>query len=241
MAVETYIFSAEQGNYLIRLVVAHLLGDFVFQTKKMVENKKWLSKEMGLHISIVYGLTALFTGWWWTSWAIALTHYTIDGLKIEGQKRHWPTLRLFLLDQFLHVLVLLSLWALHFQLLDSLLEVARLPLTDYKISLLLMGYLLVTTPVGFLIKFSIQHIPMGTIPQRGKGGQTIGIFERLIILTFVLLNQYEAIGFLITGKSIIRFANQEEHIRSEYVLVGTMMSYGISILVGVFMRYLLSF
>ncbi|HWZ22996.1 MAG TPA: hypothetical protein VNW06_10105, partial [Cytophagaceae bacterium] len=67
----------------------------------------------------------------------------------------------------------------------------------------------------------------------------IGIFERIIILTFVLLGQYEAIGFLITGKSIIRFANKEEHLRSEYVLVGTMMSYAMSIIVGVSINWLL--
>ncbi len=52
------------------------------------------------------------------------------------------------------------------------------------------------------------------------GGRRIGQFEqRIIILTFVLLQQYEAIGFLITGKSIIRFAQRDENLRSEYVLV----------------------
>lgn len=73
-----------------------------------------------------------------------------------------------------------------------------------------------------------------------NGGRRIGQFERAIILTFVLLQQYEAIGFLITGKSIIRFAQRDENLRSEYVLVGTMMSYAFSILTGVLVRWLLN-
>ena len=55
-----------------------------------------------------------------------------------------------------------------------------------------------------------------------------------------LLNQYEAIGFLITGKSIIRFAQKDENLKSEYVLVGTMMSYAIAIITGVIINNLLN-
>ena len=72
-----------------------------------------------------------------------------------------------------------------------------------------------------------------------NGGKSIGIYERIIILTFVLMGQYEAIGFLITGKSIIRFVNKDEHIRSEYVLLGTMMSYMFAIVIGVLIKLLL--
>jgi hypothetical protein len=56
----------------------------------------------------------------------------------------------------------------------------------------------------------------------------------------VLLGQYAAIGFLITGKSIIRFANNDEHLRSEYVLVGTMMSYALAIMTGAAINWLLT-
>jgi hypothetical protein len=67
----------------------------------------------------------------------------------------------------------------------------------------------------------------------------IGLFERVIILTLVLLGEYSAIGFLITGKSIIRFATQGENLRSEYVLVGTMMSYCVAIIIGVIINILM--
>ena len=119
----------------------------------------------------------------------------------------------------------------------------------------MLAYTWVIYPVGYLIKFATQSIIHINIAQANNtaqptntnieanvehGGKFIGQFERIIILTLVLLNQYEAIGFLITGKSIIRFADHNSNLRSEYVLVGTMMSYVMAILTGVFVNYMLS-
>jgi hypothetical protein len=111
---------------------------------------------------------------------------------------------------------------------------------------LLLGYIWLIYPTGYLIKFITQSIAhtnsQNTTTQANveHGGKLIGQFERIIILTLVLFNQYEAIGFLITGKSIIRFADHNSDLRSEYVLVGTMMSYAIAILTGVIINFLLS-
>lgn len=55
-----------------------------------------------------------------------------------------------------------------------------------------------------------------------KAGRIIGFFERFIVITFFLLNSYEVIGLIFTGKSIIRLSNREE---SEYYLIGTMASF----------------
>jgi len=66
----------------------------------------------------------------------------------------------------------------------------------------------------------------------------IGQFESIIIITLVLVNHFEAIGFLTIGKSIVRFAVHNSNLRSEYVLVSTMMSYVIAILTGVCINYL---
>ena len=131
---------------------------------------------------------------------------------------------------------------------ENIYKVITLPFLNYKISLLLLAYTWVYFPVGFLIKFATQSINhtnlavsnTNTDDKIEHGGKLIGQFERIIILTLVLLNQYDAIGFLITGKSIIRFADHNSNLRSEYVLVGTMMSYAIAILTGVFVNYMLS-
>ncbi len=53
-----------------------------------------------------------------------------------------------------------------------------------------------------------------------------------LVLTFILLNQFEAVGFLIAAKSILRYKN-DDVLKTEYVLIGTMLSFGISIALGV--------
>jgi hypothetical protein len=236
------LFTIDQGNMLIRLLLAHFVSDFVLQTKRMVDDKRWLSKYMFLHIAIVYLSTAIFTGWWLAAGIVAIIHYIIDGSKIEAIKRFpGPGLLLFLIDQAFHIISLLLVWAGGYGLWNQLGATSLLPFTNYNYSLLLLGYLIVIGPVGYIIKFATHDMVKSLSPAEvtEHGGRRIGIFERIIILTFVLLGRYEAIGFLLAGKSIIRFMNKDEHLRSEYVLIGTMMSYALSIMVGVAIHFLL--
>ena len=52
----------------------------------MVENKKWLSKEMFLHVFIVFITTFLFSFNLYISLIITILHYLIDGGKLELNK-----------------------------------------------------------------------------------------------------------------------------------------------------------
>ena len=55
------------------------------------------------------------------------------------------------------------------------------------------------------------------------------------MLTFVLLNQFSAIGFLIAAKSIFRFGDLTKHQDrklTEYVLLGTFTSVALTMAVG---------
>ncbi len=46
----------------------------------------------------------------------------------------------------------------------------------------------------------------------------------------VLICQYEAVGLIIAAKSILRFNATQ---KSEYVLVGTLLSFGIAVFAGI--------
>ena len=246
-----HFFTTQDGNLLIRLLLAHLAADFLFQTDQMVNGKKWFSKPMLLHILLVFGLTALLSGGLWlASIVIAVIHWLTDGLKITLQKKH-PRKEaiLFIADQLLHVAAIVLVWTAQAGLWQEIVNAAQMPFLNFRISLLLLAYGFVIWPLGYLIKFALPKITSptsNTVPTTGqredieRGGRIIGQFERIIILTFVLLGQYEAIGFLITGKSIIRFAQHNENLRSEYVLVGTMISFGLSIITGELLRWLLT-
>jgi len=54
-----------------------------------------------------------------------------------------------------------------------------------------------------------------------------------LIVLFVVLSQYEAIGFLIAAKSILRFSEATSgSVKSEYVLTGTLLSLTIALCLG---------
>ncbi|RYJ44518.1 DUF3307 domain-containing protein [Flavobacterium beibuense] len=243
--IETSLFTAEQGNLLIRLLMAHLLADFVFQSKKMVENKQWFSKYMLFHIGIVYITSAVLSGWWILSGLIAVLHYITDGVKITlKNKGKIKDSYLFIADQKIHFFVILIIWAAYFSLFRNLYQLVLIPFTDYKWSLVLLGYLFMTSPLGFLIGIATRKLQqLGDNPEgkSDRNGFWIGVSERVIIFTFMLLEEYGAIGFLIAGKSIIRFSTKNEDKKSEYVLLGTMLSYGVAIVAGIVIRWMLMF
>ena len=65
-------------------------------------------------------------------------------------------------------------------------------------------------------------------------GELIGWLERGLMLLFVVMSQYEAIGFLIAAKSILRFNEASSGSeKSEYVLTGTLLSLTIALSLGI--------
>lgn len=79
-------------------------------------------------------------------------------------------------------------------------------LPDYRILLRLLGYLIVAAPVGFVIQFLTKRWAgeINTNDSLKEAGKWIGILERILILTLVYINEFGAIGFLITAKSLLR-------------------------------------
>jgi len=245
------LFKVSEGNLLIRLLLAHIASDFILQNKYLVGPKHGLSKKMLVHIAIVFICNLTLSMILSTTIFITLAHWFLDTIKIKllNKKKNWETNLLFMF-QGLHLTTILVVWAIHLGIFAKLIKAMGLTFSNYQFSLILLAYAFVLFPVGQIIKLSTASIiPANSqnniidpkiVTDIQKGGKLIGQFERLIILTFVLLNQYEAIGFLITGKSIIRFAEHNVNLKSEYVLVGTMMSYALAIITGVITHILLT-
>jgi hypothetical protein len=239
-------FTFEEFNLLIRLVLAHLLSDFVFQTKGMVNDKRWNSFGLLSHIAVTIVAVLALTGNIAIAFFIGITHYFIDlGKTFLTNKYPDQKVRWFLLDQFAHLLVIVFIWAASLGKIGAMISICNFIITDFKITLILLGYFFCIWPTSYIVGMAVQSLlqtdttsPLET-ERIEHGGRWIGQFERVIIFTFVLLNQYEAIGFLITGKSIIRFADRD-HIKSEYVLAGTMLSYALAIGSGAFINWILS-
>lgn len=235
------LFTQEQAIILIRLLIAHIIADFILQPSSWVEDKKnrgLLAKGFYKHIFIVGLCTIIAIGNNpFLMLVITLTHALIDYITIRLDRT--GALWWFIGDQVLHILVLVLCWLLIIKGWTRMWEVIFSLYSSFPVVLICLGYIFCIWPCSYIIKIATSNLilqsQMGNIK---RGGRLIGMFERVIIFTLVLVSQYEAIGFLITGKSILRFADGQKK-ETEYVLVGTMMSYALALLMGVLVNTLI--
>jgi hypothetical protein len=235
---------------LLQLLLAHLVGDFFLQTNKLVNRKeqlKWKSGFLYVHVLIHFVLMMLITrklDFWIYAAGVSFLHLLIDGSKLQLQrdetKRTW-----FIADQMLHFLVIFIAWWLYEQLpLDLSL------LNDQRVLAVVLAFLFISRPASFIIKVVISKWSPRTSPGKitteveslENAGQLIGMMERFLILVFILLNRWEGIGFLLGAKSIFRFGDLTEakdHRLTEYVLIGTLLSFILAILTGLLAGYFL--
>jgi len=223
-----------------KLLLAHLLGDFLLQPAKWVVHKeanKIASKYLYFHILIHFGLTMLFLWdmelWWWAV-VIALSHFVIDLSKIYTNPYFKNKAVPFFVDQVLH-LVVLYCCAFNSDLIGHTVGVFR----EMNWSLV-TAVVFVTYPSAIIMAKLLEGmshrivLDHKSLPNAGK---YIGIIERLFVLVFIILGRWEAIGLLITAKSVFRFNDlKESNSRklTEYILIGTLLSFGLAILTGLF-------
>lgn len=234
----------------LRLLVAHILADFFLQRTKWITGKQDGARSIYLyyHIAVVGVLTYLFLGKW-QQWQLPVfimaTHYLIDIWKsYKGD-----TFRYFVIDQLLHLSMLIIGWAWYIGIEPEFIQSFWTGVNNTGFWIILSSYLLVLRPVGFFIEklTSRWSDELNALPESfnglNKAGTWIGYLERFIILTFILAGQYGAIGFLIAAKSIFRFNGKVQSERdrklTEYVLIGTLLSFTLAILVGIIAHTLL--
>ena len=112
---------------------------------------------------------------------------------------------------------------------------------DKNIWIVTMGYMAVIWPMRFVIALATNNWRK-EIQNEGliDAGKWVGQIERILILTFVIVNKFEAIGFLIAAKSIFRFSDiNKDRKEAEYILIGTLLSFALSIVWGIVLSYLL--
>jgi len=234
----------------LKFLLAHILGDFVFQPEKWVKNKeekKIKSVKLYFHI----GVHALFLllilqfnlkEYWLAFLLIICSHYIIDLLKLYLQKKHTKRIWFFI-DQALHLTLLAITTSIYTGFSLSLENL----LTD-QLLLLITFLLLVIFTSSIVIKIIITQWNPESKKENddslAKAGRYIGILERLFVFSFVITNHWEAIGFLLAAKSVFRFGDltsSKDRKLTEYILIGTLLSFGIAIFLGVLYLHTLKF
>ena len=229
-----------ESIWLTKLLLAHLLTDFILQPRSWVEdrsNKHFASFKLYLH-GIVTGVIAwLMTGWayWPIAIFITVTHILIDGWKSYRA----PVIKYFLIDQSLHVLVILGCWYYSFIKWSDVQHAWQQLNTQLATWKIITALVFLTAPAGILIGQLTKQCrdKIADAESLANAGKWIGIIERIIILLFVLLNQYSAIGLLVAAKGIIRFNEKDrQETKTEYLVIGTLMSIVLAIVTGLLIR-----
>jgi hypothetical protein len=186
-----------------------------------------------LHGFITGALAWIITGfqYWLVSAVIIVTHTLIDGWKSYRKQ----TITYFLIDQLLHMIVLTGCWYFTFITWDNIIAMWEQLNGDFGIWKTITAFVFLTAPAGIMIG-QLTKQWRDKLPEAenlASAGKWIGIIERIIILIFVLYNQYSAIGLLVAAKGIIRFNEKDrQEIKTEYLVIGTLMSIGLAIITG---------
>lgn len=214
------------------LLSAHLLADFVLQDRWMVERKR-RAEVFALHVALVAGLAWLaLVSTRPEAWAaviiIAATHAAMDWVKLRRLGAGlWP----FALDQAVHVAVIAiiaatwpDLWA----------QGAWGALAPSERQGAIMGAAVLAggiaaVRVGAVVLREAIRVLGWENEAHGKSlpgaGALIGQLERALILFFMLTGQATGVALLIGAKAVLRIRDEDRR-HSEYVIAGTLMSFG---------------
>ncbi len=233
---------------LVKWIFVHFVVDFLAQTGRMVAHKRRLKARswiLYVHCLLQGGLVYLLSPNW-NLWQIPLivvvTHFIIDLWKLYQK----DNIVFFIIDQALHLVVLFVVWSIYISPSQWYKQAWTSLSGNMNIWLVATGYLVVTFPLSFFLSYatkrwriSVEEGSWRGVNSLNEAGKWIGIFERILVYTFVITNHYEGIGFLIAAKSVLRFNDikgSEARKETEYVLIGTLMSFALSILTGLIVR-----
>lgn len=229
----------------VKLILAHLLGDFILQPNSWVadkEQKKAKSIYLYLHV-LLHTVLSFIVLWdfslWWIAVIIGITHFLIDWAKLTYQnpkiKRTW-----FFVDQLLHILVIALLSEFYYPYFQwqDIFNPENFRFITAVVFLTVPSSIIIKTLISIWTPVTVDHSKLQT-ESLVNAGKYIGILERLLVFVFIYVNHWEGVGFMIAAKSVFRFsdlAEAKQRKLTEYVLIGTLLSFGIAVLTGIVVK-----
>lgn len=216
-------------SVFVILLSAHIFGDFLLQTDATAKNKSkpWvLLIHSLLHGALVYGLLQQ-----WSAWQVPVVVVVLHGLIDFVKSRRNPTATAFAWDHAAHVLALATIApvAVHLNWCAPFGGYAWPWIVGFA------GFVATVFGAGFFIvtvaaKLIAANAELGKTIKAGlkDGGKQIGRLERALIFAFILVGEPTGIGFLVAAKSILRFEEAKQQPVAEYVLIGTLWSFGLA-------------
>ncbi|MFA9397626.1 MAG: DUF3307 domain-containing protein [Clostridiaceae bacterium] len=245
-------------EYFLLLLLGHVLGDFYLQTKGMAEKKEKSIKWVLLH-SLCYLGTMILIGLPIISLEIVLViilasilHLVIDTFKyiyfsVMTKKRKKTQVierNIFFVDQLLHLVFLIfiaygivinDVVIREWKVVEDFFSIVGI--SEVQILSWILALLIIHKPANIAIqKLLLVYKPKNKdvdVKMDNNAGRFIGTIERIIMLIFLAIGQYSAIGLVLTAKSIARYDRiSKEKDFAEYYLLGTLISTVVVIVVS---------
>lgn len=231
------------GKYLLILSIGHVLGDFYLQNDRLAKHKDEEYKGLLLHAAEYYiallltALPVFCADMVLAATYAAAAHFIIDTIKyLLLKKKVKKNCKVFVADQCAHIISILGLvyvmecWNFsigHLKLVKDVLDAFHYDAET--VGRWILSILLVHIPANIFIQsFLGEYKPRADceiIQADHKAGRKIGTVERLIMLLFLSRDQFAALGFILTAKSIARYDKiVKDEKFAEYYLLGTLMS-----------------
>jgi hypothetical protein len=193
------------------LILAHLLGDYLFQFDFLA---RWKSRSLwgvAAHGGIVT-LTTLACAslvdpaWWRYAALIGITHTAIDVVRarlIRAKNATWDLIY-YLLDQVIHFGVIVLTVSLRPATVIGARAVAP------KVLTFTVGYLLLLQPAWVLLRFVVRGVwGPEAAPHLGVGEKYEPMIERVLIASFVLAGQVALVPLVLLPRRLTTIRMQD--------------------------------
>ena len=230
----------------LQLILAHIIGDFVLQPQKWVQHKetykhksKFLYWHILVHVCTLIVVLQFNFKYWLGILIIGVSHLIIDIIKLHLQP-HINNRLLFGLDQLAHLIVIALVVNIYQPFTFNLSTIFQ-----PQILLFITAIISITKVSSIIMKTIISKWDLKEYTEEASlenAGAYIGMLERLFVFAFIITNHWEGVGFLIAAKSVFRFGDlskAKDRKLTEYILIGTLLSFGLAIVFGLSYLYVL--
>ena len=237
-------------DLLLKFLVAHFFSDFIFQpTKWATQKDKHGFKSWHLYVHVIITAATLFLFLWdFKLWSlvliISLLHLVIDLIKSSLQR---TDIWIFVTDQLFHLLIIITVWLVYTNQSDKFFDLLSSFINNPKFWWLFLAYTLLTIPTSVFIgkmtnKWSNEIYGSNETKGLENAGKWIGIIERVLIFTLIIVNQLSVSGFLLAAKSVFRFGDLKDSTdqkKTEYIIIGTFLSFLLAIIMGLIIKQII--
>jgi Flp pilus assembly pilin Flp len=233
---------------LIQLIFIYLLTEFVLfpsKWKQRVYNKKHTAPELYFHWSLyIFFIVFLLDNidLWPLFLILSITHIAIDLAYLHFKKESNP--RFF--DTYFHLLQLFNVivwvyavtnfWNLNIKNdLINIFDIIRHPSMLIIASALIILTIVSWKIMAFIMQKWVKELEDHNEHSLSDAGKYIGMLERFFVFLFIIIGQWQAIGFLLAAKSVFRFGDlkdSKDRKLTEYMLIGTLISFAIATIIG---------